>query len=317
MTSAFATAPYSISYATRTPYLSVAEYANAPTSMDLANLVPGGSAAAQLTALQETINRASSWIDQVTCGAWGSLCATNEVENARSWGTYRNTIAIHTKYWPILQVTSFQYSAHPSGLAGSNGASVTPSTSITVYPQEFEVSVTSNVSFSGPGTAGFGGWGVANGIARRVEYDCLYAYTAGWPNTSLAASVAAGAASVQPSSVTGVLPNSPMTIYDLPNDEQCVVASTYVPGAAIVPLTAPLQFAHPATATITNMPPAIKQAAILATTAFIKQRGSGALIAADIGEVTRTQSGFSQNSGSDWDQARSLLNPFRQAFVGN
>lgn len=315
-TSAYSTAPYNISYGARTPYLTPTEYNNAPTSMDVNNLIPGGSAQANATALQETINRASSWIDQFTCGSWGTLCATVETENARVWGSYRNTIIVHPKYWPVVEVRSFTYSALPGGLAATSGASVTPSSGITVYPQEFEVSTSAATTFNTTGTTGFGGWGASYGIRCRAEYDCLYTYVAGWPNTTLAASVAAGASSVQPSVVTGIYPGSLMTIYDLPNDEPCVVASTYVPGSAVVPLSAPLQNSHSTTATITNMPPAIKQAAILATTAFIKQRGSGALIAADIGEVTRTQTGFAQNAGSDFQQAMTLLMPFKQQYVG-
>lgn len=316
MTTAYSVAPFNISYAARTPLISAAEYQSAPTATDTANLIPGGSAQAQMNSLVETIGRASSWCDQFLFGAWGTISSTVEVENARSWGTYRNTIAIHPKYWPVTEVRSFTYSPLPGGLAATSGASVTASSAITIYPQEFEVSLAAGTtSFSGSGVTGFGGFGTP-GIMSRVEYDCLYTYCAGWPNTTLAASVAAGASSVQPVSVTGIYPGSLMTIYELPNDEPCVVASTYTPGNATVPLTAPLTFSHSTAATITNLPPAIKQAAILATTAFIKQRGSGALIAADIGEVTRTQGGFAQNAGSDFQQAQTLLMPFKQAYVG-
>jgi hypothetical protein len=77
-----------------------------------------------------------------------------------------------------------------------------------------------------------------------------------------------------------------------------------------------MQYAHQSGVMVTNLPPAIKQAAILATTAFIKQRGSGALVVADMGAVTKQQTGFSQNAGSDWDEAKKLLNPYRQTFIG-
>jgi hypothetical protein len=282
--------------------------------MDTSNLIAGGNAAAQLTSLTETIGRASSWIDQYLFGAWGTISATVETENARTWGTYRNTLSVHTKYWPIIELRTFAYSPLPGGLVATSGASVSPAGNVTIYPQSFEVSQSQTVPFNGPGATGFGGFGSA-GLMRRVEYDVLYTYVAGWPNTALAASVAAGAASVQPTSVVGIYPGSLMTIYDLPFDEPVTVASTYVPGAAVVPLTSPLQFSH-TSGTITNLPPAIKQAAILATTAFIKQRGSGALVAGSIGEITKTQSGFAQNAGSDFQQAMTLLNAFRQQYVG-
>lgn len=308
-------APFNISYSARTPLISPTEYTNAPQALDLNNLLAGANAAAQQTALQESINRASSWCDQWCFGAYGTVSATVETENARVWGSYRNTLIVHPLYWPVVEVRTFSYTPLPGGLASSTGASVTPGTAVTIYPQEFEVSFSGMTSF-GPAQTGFGGFGTFQGIQMRMEYDCQFSYVAGWPNTTLAASVAAGAASVQPTSVVGIYPGSPMTIYDLPNDEPVQVASSYVPGNAVVPLTSGLQFKHLTTATISNLPPAIKQAAIWATSAFIKQRGSGALEVADMGAVTRIASGAPQNSGNDLDQAKMLLNAFRQQYVG-
>lgn len=308
-------APFNVSYAARTPIISPAEFTNAPTAQDVMNLIAGTNQANQ-TALQETINRASSWCDQHLFGAWGTIASTVEVENARVWGSYRNTLLVHTKYWPLTEVQTFAYTPLPGGLAFSAGASITPSGAITIYPTEFEVVTTGTVSFSGTGQSGFGGFGATSGITRRVEYDTQYQYVAGFPNTMFTASVAAGASVVSPVSTVGIYPGSLMTIYDLPYDEPVTVASSYVPGSAIVPLTAPLQYSHGANATITNLPPAIKQACIWATVAFIKQRGSGSLIAADIGDLTKTQTGFAQGAGSDFGQAMRLLNAFRQTYVG-
>lgn len=307
MTSAFAV--YTTSYELRTPYISTNEYINAPVAVDYNNLLPGGSADANLSALQETIGRASSWIDQYTCGVSGTLCATVETENARVWGSYRNTLSVHPRYWPVVEVQSFSYSTQPAGLINNNSASVNPSTSIMVYPQSFEVAQAGAVSW---GLAGSGG------IVPRAEFTCAWRYVAGWPNTTLAASVAAGSTSVQPSVVTGIYPGTMLTLYDLPNDEPCTVASTYIPGDAAVPLTAPLQYDHLTTATITNLPPAVKQAAIHATTALIKQRGSGALIVQDMGAVTKMDAddGFVQGSSTDWSVAMTLLTPFKQQYVG-
>src|ERR1035437_10392580 len=146
MTIAYATSPFDISYSARTPLITAAEYGGSPTSVDTANLVPGGSAQANLTALTETIGRASSWCDQYCFGAWGCIAATSQVENTRTWASYRNTISIHPKYWPILQIDAFAYSAIPGGLSsGSHGASITPAGNITIYPQNFEVAPLGNV----------------------------------------------------------------------------------------------------------------------------------------------------------------------------
>lgn len=312
MTSAYAV--YNTSYELRTPYITTAEYNNAPTAMSTDNLV-GGSPLSNLIALQETIGRASSWVDQYCCGFSGTLAATVEIENARVWGSYRNTLTVHPRWFPILEVQAFSYSAIPGGLAsGGSAASVVPSGSITVYPTEFEVAPT--------GAIGWGGFGLnlnsaPGGIMRRIEYDCQWQYVVGWVQTTLSASVAAGATSIQPLSVTGLYPGTMLTLYDLPNDEQIQVSQSYVPGSSVVPFANPLQYDHSTTATISNLPPAVKQAAILATTAFIKQRGSGALMVTDISSpVTTMDRGSPQHSGADWWQAEELLLPFRQPFVG-
>lgn len=308
MTTAYALAPFNTSYELRTPYISVAEFQNAPNALDTANLLPGGPGPSQQVALQEVIGRASSWIDSYTCGAWGTLCSTQEIENARVWGSYRNTLLVHPKYWPVTEVRAFSYSAIPGGLVSSSGASITPSGNITVYPQEFEVAIVGAI-----------GWGLnaPAGIARGYEYDVQYTYLAGWVNTTLAASVAAGATSITPTSVNGIYPNSQLTIYDLPSDESLTVASSYVAGASVVPLATATQYSHTTAATVANMPPAIKQAAILATTAFIKIRGSGALEVSDIGSaITHQTSGLPQGSADDLMKAEMLLCPYKQMFVG-
>lgn len=308
-TSAFAA--YDVSYAARTPYITAAEYSNAPTAMDTSNLISGGSAPAQLTALTETIGRASSWVDQFTCGAWGTLCATQNVETGRVWGSRDGTLRIHPKYWPILSVDAFSYAPLGNQYQSATGftntqASVTPSGNVWIEPQEFIVAPYGSLGV---------GLGAAYGISTQ-EYTCQYTYTNGWPNTSIAASVAAGSASISVAVATGLYPGTMLTIYDLPNDEPVTVASTYTIGSTTVPLTSALQYPHATTATVTNLPPAIKQATILATTAFIKQRGSGALIVSDMGATTKQQTGFSQNAGSDWSEAEYMLEPFRMQYVG-
>jgi len=312
MTSAYA--PFDVSYSQRTPYLTVTEYQNAPTALDIGNLVAGGSPLVQQQALQEVIGRASSWMDQFCCGAWGTLAATQNIENGRVWGNRNGQLVVHPKYWPILSVDTFSYSAIGgnqwgvgglSGGFGTTAASITPAGNIWIEPQQFVVS-----------PSGVSSWNVnsAQGIGT-AEYFCEWTYTNGWPVTTLAASVAAGSQSITLTNVTGIFPGTALTLYDMPNDEQIQVASTYSVGASVVPLVSPLQYTH-FSAMATNLPPAIKQAAILATTAFIKERGSGALVVNDIGEVTHSEQGSVQNSAGDWAQAEFLLMPFRQTFVG-
>jgi hypothetical protein len=305
VTTTSAIAPYIPTYGNWNTYLTIAEYENAPTAMDTMNLIPGGSAQANAQALQETIARASSWIDGfVTGSAYSTLNASSNVENARIWGNRLGQLRIHPRLWPILELQSFSYSNLATGPGSS--ASITPQGNIWIEPQEFIVYPRGLFNL---------GINVPVGITT-VEYYCTYQYINGFPNTTLSASVAAAASSVTVQSGLGVYPGTQLTVFDSPNDEQVTVASNFIPDTTLIPLTVPLSSAHPIGATLTNLPKSVKQAAILATTAFIKQRGSGALVAADIGEVTRTQTGFSQNAGSDWAQAKELLNPLKQQYIG-
>jgi len=311
MSSTVAYANYDQSYTNRVPLLTPQEYNSAPTAMDVANLVSGGSQA-NSTALVETIARASSWVDQYVMGSTGTLAATLNTESYRIWSSRDLTLKIHPRFWPILEVDSFSY-APTGGYGFSNAASITPAGNIWIEPQEFVVNLNAGGIF-GFNTAfnGFGGIGVA----PCQEYYCTWSYVNGFPLSTLTASVAAGANSITPESVIGMYPGSTLTLYDLPNDEQIQIASTYVPGTATVPLAGTTAYTHAAGVMVTNLPPAVKQAAILATTAFIKQRGSGAMVVQDMGAVTHQSSGFSQNSGSDWAEAELLLDVFRQAYVG-
>jgi len=317
MTSTSAYAPYLQTYGSPVPYLTTEEYQRAPTAMDVSNLISGGPQT-QTIVLNETIARASSWIDQyVTNSAWGTLCATSNVENARVWGNRLGQIIVHPKLWPILEVQSFSYSVPGAAFTGS---SITPQNNITVYPQEFIVQPNATYAWNTQAysntysnTYGGGAWPV--GISTQ-QYLCEWQYINGFPNTTFSASVAANAASVTVASGIGIYPGSQLTIYDAPYDEVVTVASNYVPDTNVLPLVTPTRYTHVTGTAITNLPPAVKQAAILMTTALLKQRGSGALVVMDMGVPTQMQSGHSQNSGSDMQLAKELLTPFRQMFIG-
>jgi hypothetical protein len=296
-------APFNLSYGETQPYLTTTEYQTAPTAVDTSNLLPSGTSASQTDALAEVIARASSMIDGECLGAWGTLNATINTENGRVWGNNAGQFVVHPKYWPILEVQSFGYGRTPSTLTP-----ITPAGSIWVEPSQFVVAPVGVV-------AGLG-FGALAGIVPRTPYFAQWTYVNGWPNSPLSASVAAGATSISPSSVVGIYPGTVLTLFDAPDDEQIQVAASYTPGGATVPLVSPLAYNHPAGAVVTNLPKAVKQAAISLTTCLIKVRGSGALIASDIGEVRQTAQGNPQGAMSDYDMALDCIRALRQMFVG-
>jgi len=69
----------------------------------------------------------------------------------------------------------------------------------------------------------------------------------------------------------------PLRIFDGANSESVTVGSIYTYGSTTVPLTSALVYSHANTATIGNMPNAIKQSCILITTAFLKVRGDSSM----------------------------------------
>jgi hypothetical protein len=316
MTSTSAYAPYLQTYGNKIPYLTNDEYQRAPTAIDIANLVSGGPQS-QSVALTETIARASSWIDQyVTGSAWGTLCATLNVENAEVWGNRSGQIIVHPKLWPILEVQSFSY-AVPGAAATSS--SITPQGNIWIEPSRFIVQPNATYGFNtqmvNAGYTNYQGNAWPVGITTQ-GYLCQWSYVNGFPNTTNSASVAAGAASINVVSGLGIYPGTQLTIYDAPQDETVVVASNYLPDTEVIPLVSPTLYAHNAGVSITNLPPAVKEAAILLTTAIVKQRGSGALIAHDMGAISMVDHGGLQGSASDIGLASEMLDNFRQHFVG-
>ena len=302
VTSAFAW--YDTSYVQKTPYLSPAELYAYPTALDFTNLVPG-NAEANAAAVREVLGRVSSWIDGYTCGAWGTLVAAQNSENARVWGNRMGQLVIHPKYWPILSVDSFSYGVLGYGFPSAS-ASINPSTSVWIEPQQFVVQP--------QGVVGFG-LNAPSGITT-CEYFCEWQYTNGWPNTYLSASVAAGSASIQPQSVTGIYPNTPLRIDDSPYNEAVTVASTYVTGTAIVPLTSNLAFNHSTSAVVSNLPGTVKEAAVLVASAFVKQPGSGGVIVADISGVSGVERSSPQNAGGDLALAMQMLDSVKMRYVG-
>jgi hypothetical protein len=296
-------APFDASYPLSSPYLTTTEYLNAPTAVDTNNLIPGGNPGANLVALQETIGRASSLIDQWCLGAWGTLCATANTENGRVWGNRKGQLVVHPKYWPITEVRTFTY-----GVTAAVAASIVPAGNCWIEPTQFIIQPGGVIGLGLNGLAGIG----------PAQYQCTWTYVNGWPNTTFAASCTAGATSFVPADTTGIYPGTTLTVYDNPNDEQLVVAASYVAGAASVTLAAPTTFAHAVGAAVTNLPGAAKQAAISLVTVLVKIRGSGAMIASDIGEVTRVANNtqLPQGATDDLKMALSSVEALRQRYVG-
>lgn len=252
-------APYVPTYATYTPYITAAEFLDAPTGVDVSQLIPSGSTLTQEAALADLIRRGSGQADRICRKV---LAATLDVVS----GEYRifrdNTLRIPVPYSPLVSVNavSVGYAANAltaltdlSGVWVGRSSLRIPVPSVTLPPFAFSSTA---VACSRPG------W-----LYATVEY------VNGWAHTTIAAAAAA-AASITPVNVLGFVPGLPFTIKDGADTEDAVVDASYVPGAATVPLVSPLQYAHAAGTTASALPPVVKDAVLDLCKWLVKQRGS-------------------------------------------
>ena len=244
-------------------YLTIAEYKNAPTSIDYDNLVVGGNANAQDAELSNVIMRASSYMD---AHLNRNLTATSYVETQRTRMTNDGYIALHPDNAPVVQLSNFQYGSTPLNLITLQDCSQTWFENQQIIIPLSQLST----SYSSQGPLSFGG-----GFPRQQIYT-KYTYVAGYVNTRIVTATTTQS-TLTVRSGAGIIAGQVLHIYDGALSEDVIVASTYVNGSTTVPLTTALVSTHASGVAIGNMPTTIKQACILITTAFLKMRGDNSM----------------------------------------
>lgn len=240
-------------------YVSVAEFKNAPTSLDINNLVSGGNAAAQDAELANILMRASSYMNEYLNQ---NLVAQKYTETQRLRMNTQGYISLHPNNSPIIALESFQYGGDPLNLQTLNDPSQTWFEAQQIIIPIGQMAAT----YSTQGALSFGG------VSPRQQLFTKYTYVSGYVNNFIAVATA-GASSLTVTSGTGIIAGQTLHIYDGALTENVTVASTYTYGSTTVPLTSALVSSHVAGVTIGNLPTAIKQACILIATAFIRIRG--------------------------------------------
>jgi len=281
------------------PYLTIQEYKNAPTAIDIDNIVIGGNQSAQDAELANVILRASSWVDQY-CGQ--ILGATTDVEQQRSRINKDGTIRLHPKYAPIVALTAFSYGTDLTNILTSIDNSlawIEESAIIFPYAQM-------NLAYSSQGPLQFG-----FPTTPQSEVYLKYSYVNGYTNTTNSTAVTAGDVTISVTNGTGITAGQMLRIYDGTYTENITVASTYTFGSNTVPLASGCLFSHDIGASVSALPAAIKEATILATTAFLKVRGDNSLVMAVATRGVQEAAG-TQRIGSDLTLAQDLLKPFRR-----
>jgi hypothetical protein len=246
------------------PYITVGEYQNAPTSMDISNLVVGGNSAAQDAELSRVILRASSFLDEYLNQ---NLCATRKIETQLTRFMPNGFISLHPNQNPIIALEAFSYGMAPNQLVAIPDPSLCWFESQQIIIPVSQMSLT----WSSSGPLSFGGGG-----SNANQIYCQYTYTSGYVNNPIATAVA-GASSMTVANATGIVAGQALRIYDGAKSELVYVSSTYVYGATTVTLASALLYDHAAGTTFGNLPNAIKEACILVTSAFIKMRGDSSM----------------------------------------
>ena len=246
------------------PYITVGEYQNAPTSMDISNLVVGGNSAAQDAELSRVILRASSFLDEYLNQ---NLCATRKIETQRTRFMPNGFISLHPNQNPIIALEAFSYGMAPNQLVAIPDPSLCWFESQQIIIPVSQMSLT----WSSSGPLSFGGGG-----SNANQIYCQYTYTSGYVNNPIATAVA-GASSMTVANATGIVAGQALRIYDGAKSELVYVSSTYVYGATTVTLASALLYDHAAGTTFGNLPNSIKEATILVTSAFIKMRGDSSM----------------------------------------
>ena len=280
-----------------TPYLTIAEFKQAPTAVDVDDLVGGGTSAINDQELANVVARASSWIDSY-CGQ--VLGATTDSEALRASVDRRGFLKVHPRYWPITEVVALSYGPLPSLMASVDVSQVWLESESIIFPiQGFSTAFLGPIQFSG-------------NYSTTQEQFVSVTYVNGYANSVLSGSVSASATSLPVTDLAGFLPGNKFEIYDGSSTEILAVSSTFSPtsGPGSLPLASATAYAHAATISVSALPPAVKQAAIYVTSAILKARGNASLVMQTLTPSTIQQS--NPSAAGDLASAWEILKPFRR-----
>jgi hypothetical protein len=111
-------------------------------------------------------------------------------------------------------------------------------------------------------------------------------------------------------------PESSLEIHDGFNSELVTIASNHTYGNRTVALASPSPYSHATGVSISALPPAVKEAAILVTTAMLKVRGDSSMTMAISSTAGQSVAG-KDKMGEDIALAKELLIPYRRVRYGS
>lgn len=286
------------------PYVSVAEFKQAPTGVDISKLDVSniGTSAAQDAALMLILRRASAWVDSICKQSLGAKqrTETKEVHIGRD-----GRITVHPDNVPIRSIASASYKLFPTYTFTS-----IDSTQVQTLESWFSIYgltngyYTPNLIFRDPSFGYLSPYRLQT--LSDLPVTLQYTYIYGYMNTALNGAVSVGATTVTVDDATGVFVGAEFTIYDADKTENCVVSAVV---GNVITLASPLVFAHNDKTSVSAIPDDIKQATLLLAGVLIRERGSYA-VTMNGTAVTGVNSDTVKSS--DVDVAKELLLPYRR-----
>lgn len=280
-----------------TPYITIAEFKQAPTAIDVDDLVGGGTSAINDQELANVVARASSWIDAY-CGQ--VLAATTDTETMRARVDRQGFLKVHPRFSPISELISLSYGPLPTLISPVDVSTAWIERESVIIPlQGFSSAFSGPIQFAG------------NYSVTQEQFVSI-TYVNGYANAALTASVAASATAISVTDLSGFLPNQQFQIYDGASTELLSVSASFVPvsGPGSLSLARPLAYSHASTISVSALPPAVKQAAIYVTSAILKARGNAALVMQTLTPATIQSS--NPSAAGDLAAAWEILKPFRR-----
>lgn len=250
------------------PYVQAGAFRAHPTYLDSLNLRSGdANLADQVAELTTVLLMASAEADNyLEFGAGGTLAAHVVSENRRCKPDADGLLHLHPAHIPVVSVGSIAY--------GYDFTALTTVTNPNVWVRDGR-NIVANLGsgvFANPRLLGT--W-------SRLGLFTTWTYTAGYPNTVLAADAAASDTAVSVADATGIVAGSTLRIWDPGAEEACTVATGYTVGSTTLPLVAPLAYAHGASGDsplgISALPAEVHLAIIQWTTALLMRPNSKAV----------------------------------------
>lgn len=274
------------------PYITPTEYTNAPTGIDVSELVVGGSVAANAEELRRVIGRACSIID-----TWCNQTLTASVQTQTQKAMIRSdgSVVLRVDNYPFLELKSCKVQTNLYDPDPSQYVALDCSKAL-INRQTVVIGATAGL-YGTPGT----------------KPNFVISYVGGYPNTTLTAPATAAATTVTVGSYTGLYAGSRMSIFDDTGDyEQVIVGVT--PTSNVVTLSAPLQFSHAAGVSFSGLPETVKEAAILVTSVLVRTRGSESLVMNSLGGIPSVQV-KDPAAAADLELARCMLTDFQRVWT--